>query len=59
MKAIADQAGVSLSYEGDEEGAPPAMMWNTRRNNGAVTSGALTGWPLQNGIFPAGLPIPY
>ena len=30
MKAIADQAGVSLSYEGDEADAPPAMMWNTR-----------------------------
>ncbi len=29
MKAIADSAGVSLSYEGDGE-APPAMMWNTR-----------------------------
>lgn len=32
MKAIADSAGVSLSYEGGGEGeAPPAMMWNTRR----------------------------
>lgn len=33
MKAIAEGAGVSLSYEGAiEEGgeAPPAMMWNTR-----------------------------
>lgn len=33
MKAIAEGAGVSLSYEGaNEEGgeAPPAMMWNTR-----------------------------
>ncbi len=33
MKAIAEGAGVSLSYEGahDEGGeAPPAMMWNTR-----------------------------
>ena len=33
MKAIAEGAGVSLSYEGanDERGeAPPAMMWNTR-----------------------------
>jgi predicted DsbA family dithiol-disulfide isomerase len=33
MKAIADSAGVSLSWEGegpDGEGAPPAMMWNTR-----------------------------
>ena len=29
MKAIADGAGVSLSFEGDGE-APPAMMWNTR-----------------------------
>jgi predicted DsbA family dithiol-disulfide isomerase len=29
MKAIAESAGVSLSYEGDGE-APPAMMWNTR-----------------------------
>ncbi len=33
MKAIAEEAGVSLSYEGDEgepADAPPAMMWNTR-----------------------------
>ncbi len=33
MKAIAQEAGVSLSYEGAiaEEGeAPPAMLWNTR-----------------------------
>ena len=33
MKAIADSAGVSLSYEGADEAAgevPPAMMWNTR-----------------------------
>ncbi len=31
MKAIAESAGVSLSYEGEGEGeAPPAMMWNTR-----------------------------
>ncbi|MDC8754602.1 DsbA family oxidoreductase [Erythrobacter sp. sf7] len=29
MKAIADGAGVSLSWEGEGE-APPAMMWNTR-----------------------------
>ena len=29
MKAIADGAGVSLSFEGEGE-APPAMMWNTR-----------------------------
>jgi predicted DsbA family dithiol-disulfide isomerase len=29
MKAIAESAGVSLSYEGEGE-APPAMMWNTR-----------------------------
>jgi predicted DsbA family dithiol-disulfide isomerase len=29
MKAIADSAGVSLSWEGEGE-APPAMMWNTR-----------------------------
>lgn len=29
MKAIAEGAGVSLTYEGDGE-APPAMMWNTR-----------------------------
>lgn len=29
MKAIAEQAGVSLAYEG-EGAAPPAMMWNTR-----------------------------
>lgn len=33
MKAIAESAGVSLSWEGegpDGEEAPPAMMWNTR-----------------------------
>lgn len=33
MKAIAESAGVSLSYEGpydSEAEAPPAMMWNTR-----------------------------
>jgi len=29
MKAIADSAGVSLSWEGEGD-APPAMMWNTR-----------------------------
>ncbi len=29
MKDVAEGAGVSLSYEGDDE-APPAMMWNTR-----------------------------
>ena len=29
MKAIAESAGVSLSYDGEGE-APPAMMWNTR-----------------------------
>lgn len=29
MKAIADSAGVSLSFEGQGD-APPAMMWNTR-----------------------------
>ena len=29
MKAIAESAGVSLSYEGEGE-ASPAMMWNTR-----------------------------
>ena len=29
LKAIAEGAGVSLSYEG-EGAAPPAMMWNTR-----------------------------
>jgi predicted DsbA family dithiol-disulfide isomerase len=29
MKAIAGEAGVSLSYAGEDE-PPPAMMWNTR-----------------------------
>ncbi len=29
MKAVADSAGVSLSYEGESE-APTPMMWNTR-----------------------------
>jgi predicted DsbA family dithiol-disulfide isomerase len=28
MRAVAEQAGVSLDYEGEGEG-PPAMMWNT------------------------------
>ncbi|MFM7377934.1 MAG: DsbA family oxidoreductase [Erythrobacter sp.] len=30
MKAIAEGAGVSLSYDGTQEPPPPAMMWNTR-----------------------------
>lgn len=30
MKAIAEEAGVSLRYEGDQDPPPPAMMWNTR-----------------------------
>ncbi|MEP5938562.1 MAG: DsbA family oxidoreductase [Erythrobacter sp.] len=30
MKKIAEEAGVSLSYEGDLDTAPDAMMWNTR-----------------------------
>ena len=30
MKEIAESAGVSLTYEGDEDPAPTAMMWNTR-----------------------------
>ena len=30
MKAIAEEAGVSLAYEGDQDPPPPAMMWNTR-----------------------------
>jgi len=30
MRAVAESAGVSLAYEGGEEPAPPAMMWNTR-----------------------------
>jgi predicted DsbA family dithiol-disulfide isomerase len=33
MKTIAEEAGVSLSYDGEApegKGAPPAMMWNTR-----------------------------
>ncbi|MEO1220442.1 MAG: DsbA family oxidoreductase [Pseudomonadota bacterium] len=30
MKSIAESAGVSLVYEGAEDPAPPAMMWNTR-----------------------------
>ena len=30
MKAIADEAGVSLTYEGDADPVPPAMVWNTR-----------------------------
>ena len=30
MKSIAESAGVSLVYEGGEDPAPPAMMWNTR-----------------------------
>lgn len=30
MKQVAENAGVSLTYEGDKDPAPPAMMWNTR-----------------------------
>ena len=30
MKAIAERAGVSLSYDGPHDPPPPAMMWNTR-----------------------------
>ncbi len=30
MREIAESAGVSLSYEGDADPAPAAMMWNTR-----------------------------
>ena len=30
MRSIAEEAGVSLAYEGGEEPAPAAMMWNTR-----------------------------
>ncbi len=37
MKSIADSAGVSLSYEGDAVGAPPAMMWNTRKAHKLLT----------------------
>jgi predicted DsbA family dithiol-disulfide isomerase len=36
MKAIAEGAGVSLSYEGEGE-APPAMMWNTRECHKLLT----------------------
>lgn len=36
MKAIADGAGVSLSYEGEGD-APPAMMWNTRECHKLLT----------------------
>lgn len=41
MKAIADGAGVSLSYEGDADPAPTAMMWNTRAAH------KLLGWALE------------
>jgi len=41
MKSIADGAGVSLSYEGDENDPPPAMMWNTRGAH------KLLGWALE------------
>lgn len=30
IMAMAENAGISLRYEGDEADAPPAMMWNTR-----------------------------
>ena len=30
MKEIAESAGVSLTYDGDADTAPRAMMWNTR-----------------------------
>lgn len=36
MTAIADSAGVSLSYQGERE-APPAMMWNTRAAHKLLT----------------------
>ena len=43
MKAIAESAGVSLSYEGGDDApdAPPAMMWNTRDAH------KLLGWALE------------
>jgi len=37
MKSIADSAGVSLSYQGEAEDAPPAMMWNTRKAHKLLT----------------------
>ena len=40
MKAIAESAGVSLTYEGEGD-APPAMMWNTRDAH------KLLGWALE------------
>ena len=40
MKAIAESAGVSLTYEGEGE-APAAMMWNTRDAH------KLLGWSLE------------
>lgn len=30
MKSVAEAAGVSLNYEGDEDPVPTPMMWNTR-----------------------------
>ncbi|MEL7445374.1 MAG: DsbA family oxidoreductase [Pseudomonadota bacterium] len=41
MKQIADGAGVSLTYEGCEDPAPAAMMWNTRDAH------KLLGWALE------------
>ena len=37
MKSIAEEAGVSLVYEGGEDPAPPAMMWNTRECHRLLT----------------------
>ncbi len=36
IRAIADAAGVSLTYEGEGHG-PPAMMWNTRDSHKLLT----------------------
>ena len=37
MREIAESAGVSLSYDGDADPAPAAMMWNTRECHRLLT----------------------
>lgn len=45
MNAIAAEAGVSLAYDGDEQEAPPAMMWNTRDAHKLLTFALIEAGP--------------